>query len=218
MLCKTCFSPSLCVFHPIWVLGVGGAPKGAGHNLLVQFSGLGSSKMEIYETDLFDTMTIQNDEMSYVKHVLAPLYVFFTLFGGGGLTKGLGHNLLNIAKLVVEHQGTFSDVPLVRMGDGFVDYVLSSVKRYLLIVLCGLLKRPMGTYGGLWGPMGAFGDLSEPMGTYGDPRGAMGTYGGRGHLWGPMGTYGGLWGRMRTYGDLWGPRSPQAPIGAHRFP
>ena len=32
MLCKACFSPSLCVFHPIWVLGGGGggAPKGAG--------------------------------------------------------------------------------------------------------------------------------------------------------------------------------------------
>ena len=39
-------------------------------------------------------------------------------------------------KLVVEHRGTFSDVPLVPMGAGFVDYVLS-------IVLCGLFKRPV---------------------------------------------------------------------------
>ena len=31
LLCKACFSPSLCVFHPIWVLGGGGgAPKGSG--------------------------------------------------------------------------------------------------------------------------------------------------------------------------------------------
>ena len=34
---------------------------------------------------------------------------------------------LYIAKLVVEHRGAFSDVPLVPMGAGFVDYVLSIV-------------------------------------------------------------------------------------------
>ena len=62
----------------------------------MQFSGLGSSKMEIYETDFFDTLTIQNDQIAYVKHVLTPLHVFFTLFGcgGGGGTKGYrAHNL-----------------------------------------------------------------------------------------------------------------------------
>ena len=52
--------------------------------------------MEISKTDLFDTLIIQNDQIPYIKHVLAPLYVFFTLFGcrGGGVPKGLGHNLL----------------------------------------------------------------------------------------------------------------------------
>ena len=65
----------------------------------MQFSSLSSSKMEISETEFLDTLTIQNDQISYVKHVLAPLYVFFTLFGcwgggGGGLPRGLGHNLL----------------------------------------------------------------------------------------------------------------------------
>ena len=55
--------------------GGGGLPRGLGHNLLMQFSGLGSSKIEISETDSFDTLTIQNDQISYVKHVLAPLYV-----------------------------------------------------------------------------------------------------------------------------------------------
>ena len=53
--------------------------------------------MEISETDFFDALTIQNDQISYVKHVSAPLYVFFTLFGcwgGRGLPRGLGHNLL----------------------------------------------------------------------------------------------------------------------------
>ena len=85
-----CFSPYLAVGG-----GGGGAPKG--HNLLMQFSHLSSSKMEISKTDFFDTLTIQKDQISYVKHVLAPLYVFFTLFGcwgGGGLPRGIGHNLL----------------------------------------------------------------------------------------------------------------------------
>ena len=53
----------------------------------MKFCGLGSSKMEIFKTDFFHTLTIQNDQISYVKHVLAPLHVFFTLFGcvrGGG--------------------------------------------------------------------------------------------------------------------------------------
>ena len=38
-----------------------------------------------------------------------------------------GFQSLNIAKLVVEHRGTFSDVRLVPMGAGFLDYVLSIV-------------------------------------------------------------------------------------------
>ena len=38
-----------------------------------------------------------------------------------------GFQSLNIAKLVVEHRGTFSNVPLVPMGAGFADYVLSIV-------------------------------------------------------------------------------------------
>ena len=68
--------------------GGGGLPRGLGRNLLR----LNSSKMEISETDFFDTSTIQNDQISLVKHVLAPIYVFFTLFGcwggGGGAPKG----------------------------------------------------------------------------------------------------------------------------------
>ena len=38
-----------------------------------------------------------------------------------------GFQSLNIAGLMVEHWGTFSDVPLVPRGTGFVDYVLSIV-------------------------------------------------------------------------------------------
>ena len=48
---------------------------------LMQFSTLGSSKMEIFKTDFFDILTIPNDQISYVKHVLDPLYLFFTPFG-----------------------------------------------------------------------------------------------------------------------------------------
>ena len=51
-----------------------------------------------------------------------------------------GFQSLNIAKLVVEHRGTFSNVPLVPMGAGFV--VMCSAL-LMLIVPCGLLKRPV---------------------------------------------------------------------------
>ena len=65
MLCKACFSPILCVFHTIWVWGGGGGlPRGLGHNLLMQYSGLGNSKMEFSATDFFDTLTIQNDPIT----------------------------------------------------------------------------------------------------------------------------------------------------------
>ena len=84
------FWPLFMCFSPYLGGGGEGALKGAGaHNLLMQFSRLGSSKMEISETDFFDTLTIQSDQISYVKHVLAPLHVFFTLFGCGG--GGGGH-------------------------------------------------------------------------------------------------------------------------------
>ena len=44
---EACFRQSLCVFHPIWVWWGGvGTKRCRAHNLLMQFSGLGSSKME----------------------------------------------------------------------------------------------------------------------------------------------------------------------------
>ena len=104
ILCKAWFSPSSCVFHPILVFGGsrrggGGLTRGPGHNLLLQFPRLGSSKMELSETDFVDSLSIQNDEISYTRHGLAPLYVFFTLCGcrgggGGGLPRGPRHNVL----------------------------------------------------------------------------------------------------------------------------
>ena len=44
----------------------------------MQFSTLGGSKVEIFKTDFFDFLTIHNDQISYVNHVLDPLYVFFS--------------------------------------------------------------------------------------------------------------------------------------------
>ena len=82
----------MCFSHYLAVWGGGGwLPRGLGHNLLRQVSSLGSSKIEMSETDFFDTLTIQKDQISHVKHVSAPLFVFFTLFGcwgGGGGGKG----------------------------------------------------------------------------------------------------------------------------------
>ena len=67
---------------------------GLGHNLLIQFSTLSSSKMEISETNLFDILTIHNDHISHVNHVLDPLNVLFALlggfWGGGGVFKEAG--------------------------------------------------------------------------------------------------------------------------------
>ena len=92
-----------------------GAPKGSrAHSLLMQFFSLGSSKMELSETDFFDTLTIQHDQISYITHVLAPLYVFFTLFwflgeggGGGGLPRGLGQPTYAVFQPRQLKNGTF---------------------------------------------------------------------------------------------------------------
>ena len=53
----------------------GGSPKGLVHNLLMRLFTLGSSKIEVSETYFFDT----DDQSRYVKHVLAHIYVVFTL-------------------------------------------------------------------------------------------------------------------------------------------
>ena len=78
---QSMFLPFFICFSLYLGVGGGGLPRGVGHNLLMQFSSLGSPKMEISETDFFNILTIQNNQISYVKHVLDPLCVFFTLFG-----------------------------------------------------------------------------------------------------------------------------------------
>ena len=84
------------LYCSVCVWGGGGAPTVLGRNLLMQFSRLSSSKMENSEPNFVDTLTIQNDQISHVKRVLPPLYVFFGLFGcwGGGVVRGLGYHLL----------------------------------------------------------------------------------------------------------------------------
>ena len=59
----------------------GGSPKGLVHKLLMQFFTLDSSKIEVFETFLFDIVITQNEHPRYVKHVLGRIHVFFTLFG-----------------------------------------------------------------------------------------------------------------------------------------
>ena len=64
-----------------WPHGGGGSPKRLVHNLLMQFSTLGSSKIEVFEICFNDIVATQNDHPRYVKHVLGRIYMFFTLFG-----------------------------------------------------------------------------------------------------------------------------------------
>ena len=47
---------------------------------LCTFSSLYSSKIEVSETYFFDIMITSNDHPRYGKHVLARIYVSFTLF------------------------------------------------------------------------------------------------------------------------------------------
>ena len=66
-------------------------------NCLSSFPPSTGQKWKIFARTIFDIVTTYNDEICYVKHVLDPLCVFFTLFGcgGGGGTKGSrAHKLL----------------------------------------------------------------------------------------------------------------------------
>ena len=62
-------------------------------NCLSSFSLSTCQNWKIFANHFFDIVTTYNDEICYAKHVLAPFYVFFTLFGwagggGGGAPKG----------------------------------------------------------------------------------------------------------------------------------
>ena len=85
---QSMFQTLLMCFSTCLVLEA--AVKGLWHNLLMRFSALGFSKMKISKTIFFCILTIHNDKTSYVKHVLDPLYVLFTLFVCLDGCKGLG--------------------------------------------------------------------------------------------------------------------------------
>ena len=72
--------------------------NGLVHNLLMQFSNLGSSTINVSETSFFDIVATQNDHPRSIKHVLGNIYVFSPYLGiesgGGGVKQGLVHNLL----------------------------------------------------------------------------------------------------------------------------
>ena len=65
----------------------------------MQFFTVGSSKIEVFETYLFDIVTTHYDHPRYVKPVLGRIYMFFIIFGYWphrgvvGARMGLVHNL-----------------------------------------------------------------------------------------------------------------------------
>ena len=116
------------------------------HSLLMQFSGLGNSKIEISETDFFDTLTIQNDQISYVKHVLDPVHVLFTLFGcvaGGGSTKGSrAHSLLmqfsglGNSKIEISETDFFDTLTIQNHQISYVKHVLDPLHVFFTLFGC----------------------------------------------------------------------------------
>ena len=77
------FQPVFMSFSPYLRLGAGGGgggQTGLVHNLLMQFFTLYSSKIEVFETYFSDIVINSYDHPRYVKHVLARIYVVFTLF------------------------------------------------------------------------------------------------------------------------------------------
>ena len=155
---KHVLAPLHVFFTLFGCVGGGGGTKGSrAHNLLMQFSGLGSSKMEISETSFFDTLTIQNDQISYVKHVLAPLHVFFTLFGcvgGGGGTKGSrAHNLLmqfsglGSSKMEISETSFFDTLTIQNDQISYVKHVLAPLHVFFTLFGCvggGGVPRGLG--------------------------------------------------------------------------
>ena len=143
---EACFRQYLCVFHLIRMLGArrGGALV---RNLLVQFSTLGSSKIEEAKTYFFYITTTQNDHPTYGKHVLGSIYVFLTLFGywvraggGGGLPRDWctascaffhpGSSKIEEAKtycfdtVITQPWQTLNGVQKWAMGIGYIGWVM----------------------------------------------------------------------------------------------
>ena len=67
--------------------------------LLKQFPSLYRSQMDNFAKHFLDVVTTYNDEICYVKHVLAPCCVFHPIWvlGGGSAPKGVGTQPANAA-------------------------------------------------------------------------------------------------------------------------
>ena len=91
---KHVLAPLYLFFTLLGCFGVrGGSQGGRGTTCLCSFPASAAQKRLFPKLNFFNILTIQNDKISYVKHVLAPLYLFFTLlgcFGVGGAPKGAG--------------------------------------------------------------------------------------------------------------------------------
>ena len=113
-----------------------------GHNLLRQFFSLGSSKVEISETDFFDILTTQNDQISYVKHVFDPIHVLFTLFGRLDGGKGLGHKVLwqfstlGSSKIEIFETGFFGFLTIHHDRISWVKHVLDPLHVFFTVLGC----------------------------------------------------------------------------------
>ena len=125
-----------------------GGQRGLGHNLLMQFSNLGGSKMEIFETVFLYILIIQNDQISYVKHVLYPIHVLFTLFGCLDGGKGLGHNLLmqfstlSSSKMEIFETNFFDALTIHNDPISYANHVLDPL--YVFFTLFGCWRRDGG--------------------------------------------------------------------------
>ena len=58
-----------------------GMVNGLVYKVLMPLFVPGSSKIKVFESCFSDVVPTQNDHSRYVKHILGPIYVFFTLFG-----------------------------------------------------------------------------------------------------------------------------------------
>ena len=88
----------------VWGAGVGGSPKGLVHNLLMQLSTLGSSKLKFSaKAYFFDMVTTKNDHPIYAKHD-ACINVSFNLFGDGVWRRcGVGQSPRGLVHHVLMH-------------------------------------------------------------------------------------------------------------------
>ena len=87
-------------------------PTGPRHNKLMRFYNLGNSQIESSAADVFSIFAIQNDQVSYVKHVFYLLNVYLPPFGcfwvSTGSQRGWGTTALCKFSALVAQKSKFS--------------------------------------------------------------------------------------------------------------